>query len=301
MADAARGRPSRDWTTVGGFVLLVALVGTNLVAIRYSNRELPPFWNAGFRFALAAALFAIVIAVRRPPRPTRPELAGGVAYGLLSFAGFFGFIYLGLVRAPAAIGQVVLAINPLVTMGLAAAIGMEKLRPRAVVGGAISLAGIAVAFGAAAQLAVPPESLLALVAATTSFAAGAIVARRLRRADALTQNLLATGVAGAVLLAVSRLAGEAWRLPETQGTWLAFAYLVGPGTIVVFGLLLWLLRQWSATAVSFQFILAPIVSITLAGVLLGEPLGPQLLAGVALVLLGVYVGAIVRPAAAQHA
>jgi drug/metabolite transporter (DMT)-like permease len=54
------------------------------------------------------------------------------------------------------------------------------------------------------------------------------------------------------------------------------------------------LREWSATASSYQFVLAPIVSIALAGVLLGEPIGPQVLVGAGLVLLGVYIGAIAR-------
>ena len=30
------------------------LAGGNGVGVRYSNRELEPFWGAGFRFALAA-------------------------------------------------------------------------------------------------------------------------------------------------------------------------------------------------------------------------------------------------------
>jgi drug/metabolite transporter (DMT)-like permease len=54
------------------------------------------------------------------------------------------------------------------------------------------------------------------------------------------------------------------------------------------------LREWSATASSYQFVLAPIVSITLAATLLGEAVGPTVLAGVAFVLVGVYVGAVRR-------
>ena len=285
------GQP-RNPLVAPAFGLLVVLVGTNLVAIRYSNRELAPFWNAGFRFVLAAAGFAIIAAVRRSPRPTRRQIIGGAAYGLFAFAGFFGFIYVGLVRAPATIGQTMLAVNPLVTMLLAAAFGMERLRGRALVGAAISLVGIGLSFGVASRLDVPILSLLALLAATTSFAAGSIVARGLRGADPVVQNLLATLVGGSILLGLSAALGEPWRLPTTAGTWLAFGYLVVPGTLLVFLLLLYVLREWSATASSYQFVLAPIVSISLAGLLLGEPVGPQVLAGVALVLIGVYIGAL---------
>ena len=287
-------RPGPSARVIAGFLVLVALVGTNLVAIRYSNRELPPFWNAGLRFALAAAIFAALVAVRRPGRPTRRQLVGGTLYGLFAFAGFFAFVYLGLVKAPAAIGQTVLALNPLVTMFLAAALGMERIRPRAVAGALVSLAGIVIAFSAATALAVPLTSLLAFLAATTLFASGAIVARRLRGAEPLTQNLMAAAVGAAFLLPIAAALGESWRLPADAGTWLAFVYLVLPGTIGVFLLLLWLLRNWTATAVSYQFVLAPIISITLAATLLGEAVGPSALIGAVLVIAGVYVGAMHR-------
>jgi O-acetylserine/cysteine efflux transporter len=95
-----------------------------------------------------------------------------------------------------------------------------------------------------------------------------------------------------ILLAIAAGLHETWRLPSDAGTWLAFLYLVGPGTILVFLLLLWLLGRWTATAVSYQFVLAPIVSITLAATLLGEPVGPSVLIGAVLVIGGVYLGAI---------
>jgi drug/metabolite transporter (DMT)-like permease len=160
------------------------------------------------------------------------------------------------------------------------------------VGALISLGGIGIAFSAASALAVPVLSLVAFLAATTSFAAGTLVARRLHGAEPVTQNLLATSIGAAILLGISAALHETWSLPQDVGTWLAFVYLVVPGTILVFLLLLWLLARWTATAVSYQFVLAPIVSITLAATLLGEPVGPSVLVGAALVIAGVYLGAI---------
>jgi drug/metabolite transporter (DMT)-like permease len=253
---------------------------------------LPPFWNAGFRFALASAGFGVLYVARRTRPPTRNEALGAAAYGLLAFAAFFGFTYTGLVHATAALGTTVLALGPLVTMFLAAAAGLERLRGRAIVGALLSLGGIAISFGAASALDVPIGSLLLLAAATTSFAAGGIVVKRFGRAEPVSQNMIATAVGAVVLLAISAARAEPWRLPATPATWLAFLYLVGPGTIVVFLLFLLLLRRWSATAVSYQFVLAPIVSITFATLLLGEPVPPGALGGVALVIAGVYIGAI---------
>ena len=105
------------------FALLVVLIGTNLVAIRIGNRELAPLWHAGFRFLLAAALFVAIAVAMRAPRPTRAAAGGAALYGLLSIAAFFGFVYGGLVDAPVGLATATLALGPLVTLGLAVAVG----------------------------------------------------------------------------------------------------------------------------------------------------------------------------------
>jgi drug/metabolite transporter (DMT)-like permease len=91
-SDRPTTRPSPP-ILVAAFVVLVILVGANIVAIRFSNRELAPFWNAGLRFALATVAFAAIGFIRGSSRPNRRALRDGVAYGLLAFAAFFGFVY----------------------------------------------------------------------------------------------------------------------------------------------------------------------------------------------------------------
>jgi drug/metabolite transporter (DMT)-like permease len=275
------------------FATLVVLVATNLVAIRFTDRELAPFWNAGARFALAAGIFAAIIAVRRPAPPHGRAIVGSVVYGLLAFAAFFALVYVGLVHATAALGQTVLALGPLITLLLAASVGLERVRGRSIAGALLALIGIAVVFGAQQHLEVPVTSVLALVGAATSFAAAGILSKRLPPIDPLWQNAVGTAVGSAVLLLVSLSAGEAWVLPRDPATWLWFAYLVIPGTVLVFLLLLHLLHRLPATVVSYQFVLAPIVSITLGAIVLGEPAGPGTLLGVGIVVAGVYLGALV--------
>jgi drug/metabolite transporter (DMT)-like permease len=156
--------------------------------------------------------------------------------------------------------------------------------------------GIGIAFGSQQHLDVPLTSIAALVAAATAFAAGTLVARRIPRMDPFLSNAIATGVGSAVLLPLSMITGERWTLPIDLATWVGFGYLVLPGTIGVFGLFLYLLRRLPASIVSYQFVLAPIVSITLGVVLLGESVGVGAVVGAGLVLAGVYIGALRAPA-----
>ena len=95
-------QPSRpDRATLVAFGLLVLLVGANLVAIRFGNRELAPFWGAGTRFALAGVVFLAIVVVRRLAIPQGATLWVAVIFGLLNIAAFFALSYWGLVRVPA--------------------------------------------------------------------------------------------------------------------------------------------------------------------------------------------------------
>jgi hypothetical protein len=44
---------NRDRVALACFLASAVLAGGNGVSIRFSNRELPPLWGAGLRFALA--------------------------------------------------------------------------------------------------------------------------------------------------------------------------------------------------------------------------------------------------------
>lgn len=76
--------------------------------------------------------------------------------------------------------------------------------------------------------------------------------------------------AGGVLLGLSLLGGEPMALPVTAATWIAMAYIVLAGSVVMFGLYLFALRRWTASGVSYVTLLMPLVTVPLAAVLLGE-------------------------------
>jgi drug/metabolite transporter (DMT)-like permease len=97
-----------------------------------------------------------------------------------------------------------------------------------------------------------------------------------------------------LLLAGSLLARETFEVPQQGETWLALAYLVPVGSVLVFVLYLVVLRYWEASRAAYEFVLIPVVTVVLSAWLDNEPLGLGLLIGGPLVLLGVYVGALRR-------
>ena len=272
--------------------LLVVLIGTNLVAIRVGNRELAPLWHAGFRFLLAALLFWLIALVLRSPRPRAQAAAGAALYGLLTIAGFFAFVYAGLVDAPVGLATTTLALGPLITLGLAAAAGLERIRRSAVVGGAIAFAGIAIMYASALTRDVPAMSLVLFALAAVCFASGGIVVKRTPQINPVVQNGIASTVGAVVLVGLAVIFGEQLAIPARPETWIALLYLVVPGTVLTFAILLYLLHRWPASRVAYQFVLAPIVAIGLAALLLQEQIEAVVVAGTALVIVGVWVGAL---------
>ena len=96
---------------------------------------------------------------------------------------------------------------------------------------------------------------------------------------------------GLLLLLLSAIAGDAWRLPTQSDTWVAMIFLVLGGSVAVFGLFVFLLGRWDTTAVSYILLLQPVAAIVYSAILTSEPITPALFIGAAIIVLGVYIGA----------
>jgi drug/metabolite transporter (DMT)-like permease len=285
-------RAHDERVALAAFLVGSVLAGGNAVGVRFSNRELAPLWGAGFRFALAAALLAALMAVLRLAPPQGRALTGAVLYGALNFGAAFALAYYGFVEVHAGLGQTLLAVVPLATLLLAVLQRQERLRVSGIVGSLLALGGIAVLSQAPLREAVPLLSILALLASALCFAQAAIVVRRFPSVHPVTMNAVAMGSAAVLLVAGSVLVGEPIELPERAETWAAIAYLVVVGSVLVFSLYVLVLRYWSASRTSYTFVLVPVVTVALSAWLDDEPVRLGLVIGGALVLIGVYVGAL---------
>jgi drug/metabolite transporter (DMT)-like permease len=283
---------------LAAFIAMSVLAGGNAVAIRFSNRELDPLWGAALRFALATALLVALMAALRVSPPRGSALTGALLYGALAIGGAFALAYYGLVELHAGLGQTLLATVPLATLFLAVLQRQERLRLDALVGGLIALAGIAVMSGATLSGNVSALSLLAVLGASLCFAEAAILVRRFPPVHPIALNAVGMGTGAVLLFAGALVAGDTIAVPDRSETWLALAYLVPVGSVIVFVLYIVVLRYWEASRAAYEFVLIPVFTVILSAWLDDEPLGVGLLIGGPLVLLGVYVGAL-RPSRAK--
>ena len=285
----------REPLVLGAFFAGSVLAGGNAVAVRYSNRELDPLWGAGLRFGLAALVFGLLMVGMRVAIPRGRAAVTALIYGGLNFGVGFGLFYYALQEVHAGLGQVILALVPLATLGLAVLQGQEALHARAVLGGVIALAGIGLVSQEPLRESVPLKSLLAALGCMLCFAQAGVVIRG--RADVHSVALNAVGMAfGAVILVVASLvAGETLEAPERAETVRAILYVVIVGSVTVFTLYLFVLARWSASRTAYQFVLIPISTLALSAWLDDEDIGSGLILGALLVGIGVYVGALRPP------
>jgi drug/metabolite transporter (DMT)-like permease len=281
---------------LAAFLISSILAGGNAVGVRFSNRELDPLWGAALRFSITGVLLLVWVRLRGIAMPKGREWAGPIVFGLFNFAIAFSLAYYGLVQIQAGFGQTILALMPLFTLLLAVAHRQERITLAGVVGTLIAATGVAVMSGPSVADGIPILSVLALVGAALSFGEAAVLVKRFPRVHPIATNAIAMTFGAGVMAALSLVVGETWTLPELGETWLAIGYLVVIGSAVVFSLYLYVLEHWSASRASYGLVIIPVVTIFLSVWLDDERLGPGLVFGATLVLVGVYVGAL-RPAA----
>src|SRR2546425_1443207 len=289
---ASHTRPDR--ATLLAFVGVVLFGGVNAIGVRQTVHELAPFWGAAIRFAVAGVIMvAIAIATRRS-FPRGRSLTGALLYGAIGFAASYGFVYSGLRETPAGTAQMLVALTPLLTFGLAIAHGQERFRSQGLIGALVALGGVAIVFADQVSANVPLASLVLVLLGTVCIAETGVIVKWIPRSDPFFTNAIAMLAGAGLLCALSLVASEARPLPSQPATWAAIAYLILFGSVVMFALYVFTLERWTASAVSYMTLLLPLVTVSLAAVLTGERITPSFLAGWLGILAGVDIGAFLK-------
>lgn len=286
--------------------LLCLIWGSTWLVIREGLRDLPPFTSAGARFAVAAAVMAL-LARRLAAREggAAPGLRITLALGGLCFGASYGIVYWTETRLPSGLVSVLWAVFPML-MAAAGHVALpgERLRPRQWTGFAAGFAGVVVLFRTDLA-AIGPGAVSAgavLLLSPLVSAVGTVVVKR-EGAGVSSLLLNRNGMAlGAVLLLALAAATERDAPARWSGAAVASVlYLAIAGTVVTFGLYYWVMRYAPASRLSLIAYVTPAIALSLGAAVGDEPVGWHTVAGAALVLGG--VAAVLRarvPEPEQH-
>jgi drug/metabolite transporter (DMT)-like permease len=269
------------------YALLVLIWSSTWVAIKIGLEDAPALLGAGVRFALAGVLLLGYAAVWR--RPLRTDTLLALILGLLPFAFCYGLVYWGEQYIPSGLTAVLFGVMPLYTAILAAVLlHDEPLRARTLLGVALALAGLSLAFAESLELGSEERAALGAAAVVLSPLGAALgniaLKRRAGGLDAIVLNGWGMLAGGGLLLAVSA-ASEDWG----DAVWGANAlgsilYLAVVGSAVAFVVLTILLREMSAQASSFIALMIPFGALTFGALLYDEAITGRAVAGAALVV-----------------
>lgn len=270
------------------FAVLYIVWGSTYLAIAAVVKNVPPLLMAGARFTIAGALLYALARARGAPAPGPRLWRNALVLGALFFlAGNGSVSWVEAMGLPTSAAALLVATVPLWIAAFDRTATRSRMR---------QIGGLALGFGGTALLVADPDTttvdpwLAAIVLlGAACWAAGSILAPRLRRPDdgalAAAMQMLAGGVA---MIVLSQALGEPVPAPSSisASALLWFGYLVVFGSIVAFRCYLFLLENVPATRVATYAYVNPVVA-TLLGVAVGEPFGARTAIAMALVVSAV--------------
>lgn len=290
--DSSLAPKPRAWTTDAVIGLLSTIWGSTYFVIRAGLEHLPPFTGAAVRFAIACAIMTVLARLLAGREGGgRPPWSLSVTMGLCNFGVSYGIVYWSETILPSGLVSVLWAVFPMM-MAVCGHLFVpgERLRLRQWLGFLVGFGGVVLLFSTDVA-AVGPQAVSTGLVLLVSPLLSALGQTQIKRHGAAVSSLLLNrnGMAvGTLVLAGAALVAE--RDAPVQWTAQAVAsvlYLAVIGTSVTFGLYFWALRYAPAYRMSVISYLTPVLALTVGAVAGGEPVGPETIAGVGLILAGV--------------
>jgi drug/metabolite transporter (DMT)-like permease len=290
-------RPVLSWIALA---VVYVVWGSTYLAIRVGVGHMPPLLFAGIRYVVAGALL-YPIAVRvtggrgSGPGRARPGVRAwlaGAAVGILLLSAGNGGVTFAERTLPSGFAAVLVATVPLWMIVFAWPMQHQHVTWRSAAGLVLGLAGVAILVGsgtASGRI----SGVLVVLAAAAAWGFGSVLSHRLPLPGhallAAAIEMLAGGVA---LLAVAAVTGEFSHVQWSSipaASWIALAYLIGPGSILAFTAYGYALSHLPVTTVSTYAYVNPVVAVLAGIVILGEPLTWREGVGAALVVGSVVI------------
>lgn len=279
--------------------LFVVLWSTGFIAAKGALPFVEPFTLLLLRFLITMGLLLPLAFALRSPWPDNPALAGHIAIaGLLLHAGYLGGVFAAIAAGmPAGMVALIVGLQPLVTAAAAGPLLGERVGPLQWLGLAAGFGGVALVVAgrlapgtAALTLAgFGGDALLFALLALFAITGGTLYQKRFCAGMDLVSGAVIQYAASGAALGVLAVGMESLRADWGLPLLLALAWLILVLSIAAIGLLLLLIRHDAASRVASLFYLVPPVTALEAWWLFDERLGPQALAGMAIIAGAVFM------------
>ena len=264
--------------------------GAMAIFARYAYRDgVDTTTLLALRFSIAAAFLVVACLVMRVRWPRGRDLATLVALGAVGYAGQAASFFTALTLAPAGLVALLLYLNPAIVAVLAAWLGHDKLVPSTVGALVIALAGTALTVGpalAGSTSGAHPAGVALGVLSALIYAVYIVVSTGVAsRVDPLAMATVVIASAAALFAALALVRGPV--PPASAGGWIAVAAIAIVSTVAAITWFFAGLKRIGPTRASTLSTVEPVVTVTLAALVLDERIAFVQLAGGALILAAV--------------
>ena len=278
------------WPLAG--ILFAILWASASTATKTGLASAQPLILAIVRFGVAALIMLFISHVIKGHRlPAGKEWRQLAVYGLLNITIYLGLYVLAMKTVTAGIGALAVATNPVFISLMSVFILKKKLTLPVILGILICMTGIfCAAFPLLMDAEISLQGLLIILLSMLSYSVGAIyyASKSWTSLDLFTINGWQTLIGGVLLLpfALTFYSGPANQFDLSF--WISVLWLAIPVSIVA--VLLWLyLLQTDAVNAGLWLFLCPLFGILTAALLVGDQINLYTIAGVVLVISGLFV------------
>ena len=267
--------------------LTVSVVwGSTFLGIAVALRSFTPWGVVAVRFTVASILCLALGRLLGEARPTR-AVAGHLAVSGALMLGVCNVVVTWAeLHVPSGLAAVLCAPVPIV-------LALLSLRSEPL--GARGWGGVLLGFAGVVILTAPERSASGSLAASAGILVSTLlwawatlyIKRNVTGGGPLTNAGVQMITAAAIALAAAGLSGGFLRAPLGRDALAAVLYLAVVGSCLAFTAFGVLTRLWPPARAGTYAYLNPLIAVLLGAALLGEPVGPRLVLGMAVLLVGV--------------
>jgi drug/metabolite transporter (DMT)-like permease len=279
-------------TNVLLFLSTVLIWGSTWIAIKLQLGPVPALVSVFYRFASAAAIFMLALALLgKLSVPERRHQPFVVAQALCLFCCNFLCFYVASRYIPSGLAAVVFSLASVFNALNARLFFGDAISPRALLAGALGVVGVALLFARDLFLSFDAGAATGLglsFLGTILFSLGNMVSRRNGAAGLPLPLANAWGMTygAAILLALVALTGTPLVPPPDAAYWAALGYLSLFGTVIGFTTYLMLVARIGSARAAYLTVVSPVVALTLSTLFEGYRWTPSSIAGLALTMAG---------------
>lgn len=277
----------------GMFLLLASVWGFSFLFIKVAVHAVSPLWVVAARTVVGGAFLAGVLALRGRRFPTTTAVWGHLfVLAVIGNVVPWTMVAWAEQSIPSGLAAVINSLVPAMTLAVAAMVGVERMTGWKVAGLVVAMAGTTIVVGG--ELGSPERlvGVLVVVAATVLFAVGGVYTKRFVSGREAPLSVAAGQVVASavVSLPLAWIVGPTPAWSElSAAVWGSLGALGALGTGLAFFLLFALIERVGPTYASMVTYLIPVIGLLAGWLVLRERFGWNVLAGAAVIVVGIYL------------